>query len=34
VALLDAQKLNAYRLAVEFQALAARLIPRERVPAW
>lgn len=28
--LLDAQKLVAYRLAVEFQAIAARLIPRER----
>jgi four helix bundle protein len=27
-ALLDAEKLDCYRLAVEFQALAARLVPR------
>jgi len=28
VALLDAEKLDCYRLAVEFQSLAARLLPR------
>lgn len=28
--LLDAEKLQVYRLAVEFQALAARLVPRHR----
>src|SRR5687767_4852511 len=27
-ALLDAEKLDCYRLAVEFQALAARLLPK------
>jgi four helix bundle protein len=27
-ALLDAEKLDCYRVAVEFQALAARLVPR------
>jgi four helix bundle protein len=28
--LLDAEKLHVYRLAVEFQTLAARLVPRQR----
>ena len=28
VALLDAEKLDCYRLAVDFQALAARLLPK------
>jgi hypothetical protein len=29
-ALLDAEKLDCYRLAVEFQALAVRLLPKRR----
>jgi hypothetical protein len=29
-ALLDAEKLHVYRLAIEFQTLAARLVPRQR----
>ena len=29
-ALLDAEKLHVYRLAVAFQTLAARLVPRQR----
>jgi four helix bundle protein len=28
--LLDAEKLHVYRLAVQFQALASRLVPRQR----